>query len=679
MTLDLSSLNDEQRAAVTATEGPVLVLAGAGSGKTRVITARIAHLIRNEGVAPESILAVTFTNKAAREMNGRVARLVKGARGKPLICTFHAFGVRLLRAHIDRLGYRPDFAIFDSQDQQGLVKGLLEEGDYDLGALKPKDVHFALLNAKGRGVTPEELATHTQAPLDLQLGRLLAEYNRTLQRFNAVDFEDLLLLPVRLCREHGAAAQHFFARFGHVLVDEYQDTNRGQYELLRAITAAHGNLCVVGDDDQSIYRWRGAEPGNILDFERDFPGTRTIRLERNYRSSGTILAAANQVIRHNTARKEKTLRPTRAMGKPLEWLVADDEPGELELVTTHLKLTRMREGCEYSDYAILYRSNHQSRAVEEALREGGIPYRLVGGTRFYERREVKDALAYLRLIAQPRDEVSLLRVINNPRRGIGRASQGRLMEMAGRLGRPALSLCREAALHPEFAGAAGTAMERFADRIDRYTERFETEPLGRPFRDLLAEVGFHQAVEKEAGNPQSGHRAVALILELERAVEHFAERSPGVGLKEYLEHVTLLTLPEEEENTTRNPMVSLMTVHGAKGLEFPRVYLIQLADEVFPNRRSLAEDGEEEERRLFYVALTRAKRQLVFSSARSRRRYGETIRQQPSRFLLEIEPELFDGPAPGSGAEERRRLKTEKAKAAKGRFFEQMHRMQAGD
>ena len=679
MTFDLSSLNAEQREAVTATDGPVLVLAGAGSGKTRVITTRIAHLIRTLGVPPESVLAVTFTNKAAREMRARVSRLLKSGKQspQPLLCTFHAFGVRFLRAHIAELGYRPDFVIFDSQDQQSVVKGLMEEGDYELGTLTAKEVNFSLQNAKGRGVTPEELLTHSQTPLDLQLGRLLRVYNRTMKRFNALDFEDLLLLSLRLCREHGEAAQEFFSAFRYVMVDEYQDTNRGQFDLLRAITAGHGNLCVVGDDDQSIYRWRGAEPGNILDFERDFPGARVVRLEQNYRSTGTILAAANQVIRNNTERKEKTLRTTQGMGKALEWLEGESEFEELEKVVTHLKLTRMREGGKYSDFAILYRANFQSRAVEEMLREEDIPYRLVGGTRFYERREVKDALAYLRLIVNPGDEVSLLRVLNFPRRGIGRTTQGRLMEMAGRVGRQAFDLCREATLHKAFEGAAGTALERFAGIIDSYRERFAAEPMGRVFRELLAEVGFHRAVEKERGDRASGERAVALIYELERAVDLYAEHRPEAGIKKYLEHVTLLTLPEEEEDGDRNPMVSLMTVHGAKGLEFPHVYLVQVAEEIFPNKRSLAEEGPEEERRLFYVAITRAKKQLVFSCAKFRKRFGEVIKQQPSRFLMEIEATLFDGAAPSSGGKDGKQLRQEKAAAAKGRFFDQMRKMRA--
>ncbi len=692
MTFDLSSLNPEQRDAVTSTEGPLLVLAGAGSGKTRVITARIAYLIRQKRVPPDSILALTFTNKAAREMAGRVARLSRSRKGRnrnaagdpqaphaphaPLISTFHSFGVRLLRAHIEKLGYRANFTIFDGQDQQSVVRTLLEEGDYDMGTLSVKEAHFTLQNAKSRGITARELASHVQDPFDLQLAQLMDAYGHTLKRLNAIDFEDILILSLELCREHPQSAAKFFSRFRYVLVDEYQDTNRRQYELLRSLVAGHGNLCVVGDDDQSIYGWRGAEPGNILDFEQDFPGVRVVRLERNYRSTANILTAANQVIRNNAKRKEKTLRPTRGPGEFLEWLVGEDEREELEKVVTHLKLTRLREGAGYNDFAILYRSNHQSRLVEEMLREEGIPYRLLGGTRFFDRREVKDALAYLRLVHAPQDEVSLLRVINFPRRGIGRTSQMRLMDLAASEERPALEIMAEAGRRSEFAGAPGTAMERFAALISRGRVRFRGAPLGTAFREMLAELDFARAVEKEQKDPKAAERASELVYELELAVERFAERREGAGIREFLEHVALLSLPEEADDGERTPMVSLLTVHGAKGLEFPNVYMVQLAEEVFPNRRALAGDGEDEERRLFYVAVTRAKRRLTFSMARSRRRFGETIKQQPSRYLLEIGAELFDGPAPVSDFADTRIRRESKAREAKSRFFDQVRRLQ---
>ena len=673
MTGYLNTLNPEQRRAVTATEGPLLVLAGAGSGKTRTITARIAHLIRAKKVPPAAILAVTFTNKAAREMAGRVRKEVKGGAEQPLICTFHAFGVRLLRAHIGLLGYRPNFVIMDSGDQQSVVKTLMEEGDYDSEIYPPAQAHFALQQAKSRGITAEMLRAESGAPDQVMLGGLMAEYQETLLRLNAIDFEDILQLSLRLCREHAAEAGGFFSRFRYVLVDEYQDTNRTQYGLLRALTAGHGNLCVVGDDDQSIYHWRGAEPGNMLDFERDFPGAVTIRLERNYRSTDTILEAANQVIGHNSERKAKRLHGAQGPGEPLGWLLGHDERDELEKVTMHLRRTRLDSGAPLDSFAILYRSNHQSRALEELLREEGIPYLLVGGTRFYDRREIRDALAYLRLIANPADEVSLQRVLNFPRRGIGNTSRLRLADLTQLLHKPSLEVMAGATAHGEFPPEAARSMEHFAGLLARFRGRFAAEPLGPVFRELLAELGLHRALEKERGGGAQGEKASTLVRELELATDRFAQRRKGATLADYLEHIALFTLPGDEE-TPDKPMVSLMTVHAAKGLEFPYVYVIGMAEEVFPNRRALAEDGEEEERRLFYVALTRAKKQAVFSMARVRRRYGETIPQRPSRFLLEIEARLFGGDAPSLDAPSAQ-VKAAKTEQAKARYFAQMRKL----
>jgi superfamily I DNA/RNA helicase len=664
------ALNPEQRAAVAHTEGALLVLAGAGSGKTRVIAARIAHLVGARRVPPGAILAVTFTNKAAREMLGRVGPLMPGAE-RPTVCTFHSFGVRLLRAHIALLGYRPGFAIFDTQDQLSVVRTILEEGAHDT-VLKPQDVLFAIGQAKGRGVPATELLAHTGAPSDVLVGTVMQAYDGALKRMNAVDFEDILQLALRICREHPEPAQQFFSHYRYVLVDEYQDTNRTQYELLRHIVRAHGNLCVVGDDDQSIYGWRGAAPGNILEFEQGFPEARVVRLEQNYRSTDAILEAANQVIRHNARRREKRLRGTQGPGRALEWLLGEDERDETEKVVIHLKQARLREGAAWSDFAVLYRSNHQSRAIEELLREESIPYQLVGGVRFYERKEVKDALAYLRLIHNPHDEVSLFRVLNYPRRGIGQASQLKLAEYAAHQQRPCFELLQEAGHYADFQGAIGIAMERFSALIGRYGARLAAEPLGATFRELLAELSFHRTVEKEHDDAKGRERAVQLVLELELAVDQYARNHEGATLKDYLEHVALFTFAEDNEQ--RTPQVTLMTVHSAKGLEFPSVYVVNLADDVFPNRRALAEGAVEEERRLFYVAVTRARRQLVLSSAKARKRFGQIIKQQPSRFALEIESRMFAGDAPQGEGQPAPQQKAVRVEAARSRFLQQLGR-----
>ncbi len=680
----LSDLNPEQLEAVTTTDGPLLVLAGAGSGKTRVITTRVAYLIKKCRVPPEAILAVTFTNKAAGEMAGRVAALLgkkevgkKRAGGRagrkapvPTISTFHAFGARFVRAHAALLGYRPNFTIFDDQDQLSLLRGIMEESDFESAGLSPATALFFLQQAKSQGLTPRELLAPGNPPDRVLVGGLLAEYQETLERLNAVDFEDLLLLPNRLFREFPQETEPFCAGYRYLMVDEYQDTNRAQYQLMRSLAAPHGNVCVVGDDDQSIYGWRGAEPANILDFEKDFPRARVVRLERNYRSTDTILRAANQVIRNNPRRREKALRGGQGPGDPLVWLLGEDEADEMERVATHLRRTQSETGRPRSQFAILYRSNHQSRIVEDALREQGIPYRLVGGTRFFDRREIKDALAYLRLIYNTADEVSLQRVLNFPRRGIGRVSRLKLADQATALNRPSLDIMRDASGVDGIPPEAARSMEHFAQLMVDYGGRFESGPLGATFRDLLADIGFHRAAAGERSDKRAQERAEELVYQLELAVDRYGEKNPAAGLREFLEYAALFAQPIEDEKGERNE-VTLMTVHAAKGLEFPFVYLVGMADELFPHKRALAEGGEEEERRLFYVAITRARFRLVFSMGKSRRRFGETITQRPSRFLAEIEPEMFAGDAP-SAEKTSPAVREKKAGQARARFFAQL-------
>lgn len=678
MKLDVSTLNAQQYEAVTSTEGPLLVLAGAGSGKTRVITTRIAYLITQKNVLAGSILAVTFTNKAAREMDSRVRSMLprsKGKKsGKPLISTFHSLGVRLLRQYIHLLGFPPSFVIYDDQDQQGVIKDILEDGDYDLGVYPHKQVHFALQQAKGKGLQPADLNNPNSPPDQQIVGAVWEVYQDTMRRMGAIDFEDILRLSQRVCAEHGSEVSPFLAQFRYVMVDEYQDTNRTQYDLLRHFTKGHGNLCVVGDDDQSIYGWRGAEPGNILDFERDFPGTKVVHLEENYRSTDTILSAANQVISQNPVRKAKTLRGNLGRGEPLMWLEAKDEREEMEKVAIQLRRIKMATGAPLSEFAILYRSNHQSRGFEEILREEGLPYTLVGGTRFYDRKEIKDALSYLRIIQNHADEVALNRIINFPRRGIGKTSQLKLIEYGRHQNRPAFEVMLEATVFQDFTPAVATSIERLAELILRYKKRFDEAPLNIVFRELMGELAFHNAVEADKKDPKSRERASGLIYELERGVDYYAEKRPEAGLSKYMEHITLLTLPEDPDSASKTPMITLMTVHSAKGLEFPYVFLVQMADDLFPHTRSIAEGSLEEERRLFYVAITRAKKLLIFSMAKERKRFGTLVAQKPSRFLEEVDQGLFDGISPGGGPPSKE-VKDRLAGEAKKRFFDQMQKM----
>ncbi|MDH4121834.1 MAG: UvrD-helicase domain-containing protein [Deltaproteobacteria bacterium] len=673
MQLDLSNLNPEQHSAVTTTEGPVLVLAGAGSGKTRVITTRAAYIIAAGLAKADQVLALTFTNKAAGEMAQRAAALTQ-AKTRPLTATFHAFGVRMLRAHIQKLGFHPDFVIYDEHDQQAVVKDLADHHPLD-PFFTPQTAHYAIQSAKSRGLKPEDLLRN-ESPADRTLGEIYRRYQETLKGMNAVDFEDILWLPLELAERFPEETKLYFARWRYVMVDEYQDTNTVQYKLLGHLAAGHRNLCVVGDDDQSIYGWRGARPENMAQFLTDRPEAKVIRLERNYRSTETILTAANQVIAHNPGRQPKTLRGLGKQGDPLVWIEGEEERDELEQVAAHLRITRMKTGAPLNDFGLLFRSNHQSRLLEEVLREEGIPYRLVGVTSFYERKEVKDALAYLRLLHNPADEVSLFRVINFPRRNIGKTSQVKLMEYARHQRRPVMDILRVADQYPEFTGPQAQSMVHLAQLLDRFRLRFQSEPLGEVFRAFLADLKFHAAVELEKKEPKARAQALGLVAELESATDHFARNNPQAALRDYLERIALYTRADQGEDP--RDQVTLLTVHSAKGLEFPFVYLVGMADDQFPHKRALEENGVEEERRLAYVAFTRAMKQLVFSMAKVRRRYGETVRQQPSRFLLDIPAHLFQGAAPhGEGAAQlsKEQLETRKQEA-KSRFFEQMRRLQ---
>ncbi|MDH4224263.1 MAG: UvrD-helicase domain-containing protein [Deltaproteobacteria bacterium] len=679
MAISLEDLNPEQHQAVTTAEGPLLVLSGAGSGKTRVITTRIAWLMQHRSVPPASILALTFTNKAAKEMAERVAALTKGGKtaggGKPLISTFHAFGVRFLRQKIHLLDYGGDFSIYDEQDQISVVRDIMDHME-ETPLYTPATAHFALQQAKGQGITPQELSRQNDSPAAALLGTLYARYQKTLKGMNALDFEDILILSMALAQTHRVEAQRFFSQFQYVMVDEYQDTNIIQYRLLKEITAAHHNLCVVGDDDQSIYGWRGAHPQNIPDFLADHPQVRVVRLERNYRSTGTILEAANQVISNNPSRQPKTLKGTKGQGPLLTWLEGEDEKDEMEKMVTHLRVTKMRTGSSFSDFAVLFRSNFQSRMVEETLRLEGIPYLLLGGTGFYDRKEIKDAIAYLRVIQNPGDEVSLFRVINFPRRNVGKTTQMKVMEYARHQNRPVMDILREAESYSEFSGPTAQSMAHFSSLMDRYRIRFMRENLGDVFREFLGEIGFHEAVAKERKDAKGREAAQGLVAELEQATDHFTAKNPDARLKDYLERVSMFTMVEDSPDP--RAQVTLLTVHSAKGLEFPYVYLVGMADDVFPHKRSLQENGLDEERRLAYVAITRAKEQLVFSMAKRRKRFSEVLVQSPSRFLLEIQPELFGGVPPhGAEGEMLKAKKAERAGEARKRFFDQMKKMKA--
>ena len=671
--MDLSHLNHQQRQAVTSTKGPILVLAGAGSGKTRVIIQRISWLIQVEQVLPAEILAVTFTNKAACEMQERLKVELRGRQKGVKLSTFHSLGVQLLREHIDQLGYRSNFVIYDTQDQQSVIKGIMEDHDLeDSGLIDAKGVHYEIGQAKNRGLGPDHFLQQRDSTRKTQVGQVFTEYQRVLKGCNAIDFDDILLLTLKLFEEYSEAMDPLRERYHYLMVDEYQDTNRVQYLLMCHLCQRHRNLCVVGDDDQSIYGWRGADIRNILDFERDFPEAKIIRLEQNYRSTPTILKAANQVISQNPQRMPKELWSQKPTGVPLEWIEGKDEAEELELVARQIKIQVLRHGRSHSDYAILFRSNFQSRLIEETLRDSGIPYQIIGSTSFYERKEVKDALAYLRVIHNHSDEVSLHRIINYPRRGIGKTSLIQANYYCQLLRKPLFEICKQARQHSRIPTEAAMSMESFAQMILRYQQRFQQETLGEVLRDLLADVGLIYDLETQKIDPKTKEKRVGFIMELMRGLDRFVEQNPEKHLRDYLERVMLFTQNDREEELVSN-QVTLMTLHSAKGLEFPFVFLVGMAEGVFPNQRSLDESGEEEERRLCYVGITRAREELTMSMARRRKRYREEVSQTMSRFLSDIDSSLFKV-APGAKMDMGQ--KALQKKQSRADFFQQLRRLQ---
>ncbi len=632
----LAGLNPVQREAVVHMDGPLLVLAGAGSGKTRVIAHRIAYLVA-QGVDPRRILAVTFTNKAAGEMAQRVAAILSGRPGSgrpPLVATFHSMCARVLRAEIQHLGYPRSFVIYDEDDRLALVRECYKELGLDERALAPSAAIARISRAKNQLLGPEAVAEAARGSREADVARLYARYATRLKALGAVDFDDLLGLIVELFAQHPQVLAYYRDLWRYVLVDEYQDTNAAQYRLLRQLTATHRNLCVVGDPDQSIYRFRGADLRNILDFERDFPGCRVVRLEQNYRSTGRILEIAAAVIAHNQARKEKSLWTENARGEAARLFRARDETEEALWIARTVAELR-GEGQSLDGVAVLYRMNAQSRVLEDAFRVAGLPYQIVGGVRFYERREIKDALAYLRLVTNPADDLAFRRALGAPPRGIGRATLGRLEELARAAGMPLLATAERAA--EELGGRAGRALGEFVRVVARLTAAAAAPgPLAERVAAVVDGSGLREALRRESA--AEAESRLENLDELVVAAEEFAARPDGGDLGEFLDSVALIADVDELEEA--RPAVTLMTLHSAKGLEFPAVFLTGLEEGVFPHGRALDdEEGVEEERRLAYVGLTRAKERLFLSYAAERRLGGYAGLREPSRFLLEMPAE----------------------------------------
>ena len=668
----LKTLNAQQKEAVTTLDGPIMILAGAGSGKTRVIIQRIAYLIQKKQVPPQQIIAVTFTNKAAEEMRKRLQGILSGKQEGIHLSTFHSLGVGLLRNSIHHLGYRSNFIIYDTRDQFSVIKTIMEDQDFDDSELiDAKSVHYEICQAKSTGVLPEEFMDQHASQQKQLVGKIFRHYQKTMKGCNAIDFDDILNLTVTLFEEYPEVMDSLTERFRYIMVDEYQDTNHIQYKLLRHLTKRHRNLCVVGDDDQSIYGWRGAEVKNILDFERNYPDVKFIRLEQNYRSTQKILTAANQVISENTQRMPKKLWSEKHVGEKLDWLLADSEEEELEAVTRKIRTKIMQQGRRYLDYSILYRSNFQSRLVEEALREAKIPYRMLGGTSFYDREEIRDALAYLKVIHNPNDEVSLHRIINTPRRGIGKTSLIKAYEYCHETHLPLFKVMRDARKYERIPKDSAFKMEIFTGIISNYKQRFANEVLGTVLKDLLDEIGYLRFLETRSGDAKTRERRIMNVLELQVSVRKFSDKFPEANLQSFLERVSLFTQSDNDPETKAD-QVSIMTLHSAKGLEFPFVFMVGMSEGVFPNNRAIEEGGEDEERRLCYVGITRAQQELTFSMAKSRKRYGESIKQEPSRFLLNIDPDLLAVPIIGEASE---KVKKELSRESRSAFFSQMKHM----
>ena len=639
--MDLSGLNREQRLAVETTEGPVLILAGAGSGKTRALTYRVASLI-DRGVPAYRILALTFTNKAAREMKERITRLAGAeAADKAWISTFHSTCARMLRNDIEKIGYKRSFAIYDDDDQQAVLKEILKKLNIDDKFIPIREVRSKISDAKNRLMSPDEW--FMQSPRDHRtslIHDIMCAYEKRLKELNALDFDDLLMKSLELLADHPPVLEGYRQRFRYVMVDEYQDTNRAQYELVRLLTEESRNLCVVGDDDQSIYGWRGADIRNILDFEKDYPDAKVIKLEQNYRSTSTILDAANQVIAHNTDRKDKQLWTQIGEGEKIHLFSADDERDEGAWIADRIR-GLCQNGEKYGDTAILYRTNAQSRVLEETMLRAGIPYRVFGGQKFYERKEIKDVIAYLRVIANPSDDISLRRIINVPRRTIGDSTVQIIADHAARNGMPMYSALSD--LPSELGSRPRKCVTDFFILMTMLSAMKDQMALEDFVREVIDRTGLREQYTRE--NSEESRARVENIDELMGAVHEFARVSDQATLEDFLENVSLVTDMDRAEDD--RGFVTLMTLHSAKGLEFRNVFIAGAEENIFPSSRSLMDESRlEEERRLMYVGITRARKRLFISRARERSLYNQTSYNPPSRFLTEIPSRLVDGTGP---------------------------------
>jgi superfamily I DNA/RNA helicase len=664
----MKKLNPQQFLAVRNTEGPLLILAGAGSGKTQVITTRIVHLIRDKQVPAEKILAVTFTNKAAREMRERVASMAGKSSEGIVISTFHSLGVRILRRDIRTLGFKPNFSIYSSSDQAGVLRQAMRERNIDPKQCDPDSILWRISGAKNRLVGPTEFKPGSDDRIELATASVYPRYQELLKGFNAIDFDDIIMLSVKLLQSTPAILEYWQNRFSHIMVDEYQDTNASQYLLISLLARRHGNLCVVGDDDQSIYGWRGAEVRNILNFEHDHPGCRVIKLEQNYRSTSSILDAANAVIKNNSLRTDKALWTALGKGREIDLIVAGSEEDEAAQVVERMLLEQYRDKLSWSDLAILYRSNSQSRAFEERLRQERIPYVVIGGQQFYERKEVKDAIAYLKVIDNPSDEASLLRIINFPRRGIGDNTLVRLNQWSLEHDLPLFQALGRVREIPDISESSKKAVEAFHAMMKGVIGEFRNIRMGEQVNALFNRLRIEDELYRTLNDASQARKRIENIEQVVNSLAVYEEQNPKGTLSAFLERISLLDedKPNEDDKEHGRDAVTLMSLHSSKGLEFSHVFLVGMEEELLPHKRSIEEDPTvAEERRLCYVGITRARRHLTISRCLTRRKYGALEQRNPSRFLAEIPGHLLNGEGGDGG-------KTKDSDSMAADFFAQM-------
>ena len=639
----LESLNPTQLDAVTKTEGPLLILAGAGSGKTRVLTHRIAHILDQGLAAPDGILAITFTNKAAQEMKERVALLVGPDSRKMWVSTFHAFCARILRVHAEKLGYKREFTIYDGADQVRLVKRCIVELGKDPKRFNPRSFQAQISTAKNRLDAPDDYLRKTEGYMAENVAEVYDLYQKRLYENNAMDFDDLIMQAVALLELFPEVRERYQTRFKYIHIDEYQDTNHAQYRLVNVLAAGHRNLCVVGDDDQSVYSWRGADIRNILDFERDYPEATVVKLEQNYRSTQTILSAANAVVANNASRKHKELWTAGEEGESIRVFTASDEYAEARFVVSEIERL-VEDGASPRDVAVFYRTNAQSRALEDVLVREGVPYQIVGGVRFYERAEIKDAMAYLAVVANPADAASLERIVNVPKRGLGATSVAKLVDHARMNGislYEALSEADEAGL----SGKARKACSDLKDLLDGWRVASREVAPAELISAVLDESGYRKELEDE--RTIESESRLENLEELINAAREYERMESEPTLEGFLQEQALYS---ETEKVGSEGRVTLMTLHNAKGLEFEHVFVAGMEEGTFPHARSLDEQNLEEERRLFYVGITRAMKTLSLTYAKLRSNWGEREYRMPSRFLSEIPEEFQSGAVPGFSA-----------------------------